>query len=181
LFLRLNARIINKQKGDIMKLFKILLIASMALVIVSSAAIASDFGWTRDFNIQAQADPSGFRARLATRFNLGDVQVKTVLSNFDSPADAYLMLRLGAMSGRSTDYVVEKYRNNKGTGWGALAKSLGIKPGSEEFHALKRGHDLHGGNNSGQVHYSSYDSGHKNSFDNNHGKDGGKGKGKKRK
>jgi len=40
-----------------MKLFKILLIASMALMIVSSAAIASDFGWTRDFNIQAKADP----------------------------------------------------------------------------------------------------------------------------
>jgi hypothetical protein len=27
----------------------------------------------------------------------------------------------------------------KGQGWGVIAKSLGIKPGSPEFHALKRG------------------------------------------
>jgi hypothetical protein len=163
-----------------MKLLRTFFISLMTLLVVSSAAIASDFGWTKDFNIQAQADPSGFRARLATRFNLGDVQVKAVLSNFDSPADAYMMLRLGEMSGRSTGYVVEKYRNNKGKGWGALAKSLGIKPGSEEFHALKSGHDFQGGNNHGQVLYSSYDRGHVNSVDNDHGKGGGKGKGKKR-
>jgi len=155
-----------------MKLCKILLISALALFVVSTAAIAGDFDWLRDYNIQAQADPSGFRAQLATRFKLGDVEVRAVLSNFDSPADAYLMLRLGEMSGRPTGYVVEKYRNNKGQGWGALAKSLGIKPGSEEFHALKRGHDLPGGNHHGQVLYSSYD----------HGKGGGKGnKGKKQK
>jgi hypothetical protein len=165
-----------------MKLFKIFLIFSMTIFVVSSAAIASDFGWTKDFNIQAHADPSGFRARLATRFNLGDVQVKAVLSNSDCPADAYMMLRLGEMSGRPTDYVVKKYRNNKGgNGWGALAKSLGIKPGSKEFHALKRGHDLHEGDNRGKVRYTSYDRGQVNSVDNDHGKDGGKGKGKKRK
>jgi hypothetical protein len=158
-----------------MKLFKILLISSMALLVVSSVALASDFGWTRDFNIQAQVDPSGFRARLATRFNLGDVQVKAVLSNFDSPADAYMMLRLGEMSGMPTNYVVKKYRHTKGKGWGALAKSLGIKPGSEEFHALKSGQDLHGGNNRGPILYSHYDRSNVNFVDN--GK--GKGKGKK--
>ena len=164
-----------------MKSLKILLIVSLALLVVSTAAIASDFGWTRDFNVQAQADPSGFKARLATRFHLGDVEVKTVLSNCDSFADAYLMLRLGEMSGRPTGYVVEKYRVNKEKGWGALSKSLGIKPGSEEFHALKRGHDLRGGSTKGQVLYSSYKNDHLNTVDIGHGKGGGKGKGKKKK
>ena len=162
-----------------MKLFKIFLISLMAILVVSSVAMAGDFAWTEDFNIHAQADPSGFRARLATRFDLGDVQVKAVLSNFDNPADAYIVLRLGEMSGRPTGYVVEKYSNNKGKGWGALAKSLGIKPGSEEFHALKRGQDLHGGNKHGRVLYSRYDSGNVNFIDNDHGKSKGKGKGKK--
>jgi len=162
-----------------MKLFKISLISLIAFFVVSSAAIASDFGWTRDFNIQAQADPSGFRARLATRFDLGDVQVKAVLSNFDSPADAYIMLRLGEMSGRPTDSVVEKYRNNKGKGWGALAKGLGIKPGSEEFHALKRGQDLHSGKNRGQVLYSRHDRDTDNFVISAQSKSRGKGKGKK--
>ena len=164
-----------------MKLFKIFLIFLIAFFAVSSAAIASDFDWTRNLNFQAQADPSGFKARLATRFKIGDLQVDAVLSNVDNPADAYLVLRLGEMSGRPTDYVVEKYRNNKGKGWGALAKSLGIKPGSEEFHALKQGQDLPGGNNRDRVLYSRHDSKNVNFVDNDHGKSRGKGKSKGKK
>lgn len=162
-----------------MKLFKISLISLIAFFTVSAAAIASDFGWTRDFNIQAQVDPSGVRARLATRFNLGDVQVKAVLSNFDNPADAYIVLRLGEMSGKPPSQIYRKYKQNKGKGWGALAKSLGIKPGSEEFHALKRGHDLYGGNNPGQALYSLDVHANVNFADNDHEKGRGKGKGKK--
>ena len=67
----------------------------------------------------------------------------TVLSNVEKPADAYIVLRLGEMSRQPTDYVIKKYKSGMGKGWGALAKSLGIKPGSKEFHALKRGHDLY--------------------------------------
>ena len=165
-----------------MKLGKILLISALTLFVVATAARAGDFDWIKDFNIQAQADPSGFRARLATRFKLGDVEVKAVFRNFESPADAYLALRLGEMAGRPTAYVVEKYRDNKGKGWGALAKSLGIKPGSEEFHALKRGHDLnddHHDDQPGRALYSSYDRGDDSSTAKEHGKGKGKGKGKK--
>ena len=149
-----------------MKLFKILLISSMAILVVSSAAIASDFGWTRNFNIQAKADPPGFRTRLAARIDLSDVQVIALRYIFDSPADAYIMLRLGEMQGMlkrlSREQGIEaikKYRSNKGKGWDALAESLGVEPGSKEYHALKRNHDLHGGNNRDQVAYSDYDRG----------------------
>jgi len=152
-----------------MNLLKILFISLWALLAVTSFAMANDFGWTEDLNIQAQADPSGFRARLATRFNIGDVEVRAVLGNIGNPADAYIILRLGEMSGRPTSYVVDRYRQDKGKGWGALAKSLGIKPGSEEFHALKSGQDLYPNNKSGQV----FDSA------NDHGKSAGKGKSKK--
>lgn len=133
-----------------MKLKKILLVVSMALLLVSSAAIAGDFDWARDFNIKAEADPSGFRARLATRFKIGDVQISAVLSNVERPADAYMVLRLGEMSSRPTDFVLERYKSGKGGGWGALAKSLGIKPGSPEFHALKRGNDLYDDHDGGK-------------------------------
>ena len=141
-----------------MKLFKILLIASMALMIVSSAAIASDFGWTRDFNIQAKADPPGFRARMAKRFNLSDLHGIALRNIFASPADAYIMLRFGEMQGilkglskEQGIAAVKKYRCNKGKAWDVLAKSLGVEVGSEEFLALKRGHDLPGGNSSNRV------------------------------
>jgi hypothetical protein len=124
-----------------MKLLKILLLT--ILLSVPSIATAGDFDWIKDLNIQAQADPSGFRARLGARFRIGDAEINAVLSNVEYPGDAYMVLRLGEMSNRPTDYVVNQYRSGKGKGWGALAKSLGIKPGSDEFHALKNGHDLY--------------------------------------
>lgn len=114
-----------------------------------TVAAAGDFDWTRDLNIRAQADPSGFRAQLSTRFKIGDAQVKVVLGNVDRPADAYMVFRLGEMSSRSTDYVLSKYRVSKRKGWGELAKKLGIKPGSREFHALKNGSDLYAHDNKG--------------------------------
>ena len=144
-----------------------------AILLFTSApsVFAEDFGWARDFNIQAQADPSGFRTRVATRFNIGDLQVNAVLSNFENPSDAYIALRLGEMSGRPVEYVIDKYKSDKGNGWGNLAKSLGIKPGSAEFHALKEGHDMRDGRDLGPVYNSSDD----------RGKGNGKEKGKKTK
>jgi len=126
-----------------MKLIKMFFVVLMMLLLVSSITEAGDFGWVPDFNIKAEADPSGFRARLRARFKLGNAEIETVLSNAAKPADAYMVCRLGEMSGRPTDDVLEKYEAGKGRGWGALAKSLGIKPGSSEFHALKRGDDLY--------------------------------------
>ena len=128
-----------------MKLRKRLFTISVILWFISSAAIgsAADFDWIQDFNIRAEADPSGFRARLAVRFKTGDVEINAVLSHVKSPADAYIVLCLGEMSSKPTDYVMEKYRREKGKGWGAVAKSLGVKPGSKEFHALKQGSDLY--------------------------------------
>jgi len=130
----------------------------LLVVLAASAAMAGDFEWLKDLNIRAQADPSGFRASLAARFKIGDAQVTAVLGNVAQPADAYMVLRLGEMSGQPVERVTATYRTGKGQGWGAMAKSLGIKPGSPEFHALKRGHDLDSG-----------------------GPDKGKGKGKKEK
>ena len=126
-----------------MKRIKTLFLSLMMLLTVSTVAAAGDFDWVKDLSIQAQADPSGFRARLGARFKIGDVEINAVLSNVESPGDAYMVLRLGEMSGHTTDYVLRQYRAGKGKGWGALSKSLGIKPGSEEFHALKKGHDLY--------------------------------------
>jgi hypothetical protein len=128
-----------------MKSTKVFFVFLMILLLVSSTAIAGDFDWLQDLNIQAQADSSGFRARLGARFKIGDVEIKTVLSNVQAPADAYMVLRLAEMSSQPTDYVMKQYKSGKGKGWGVLAKSLGIKPGSDEFQALKKGHDLNSG------------------------------------
>jgi hypothetical protein len=133
-----------RYKEEKMKLHKRLSMLIIVCSILSSVTIASagDFDWLKDLSIQAQADPSGFKYRLGTRFNIGDVEVNAVISNVPDPADAYMILRLGEMSANPIKYVIEQYNANKNQGWGVLAKSLGIKPGSDDFQTLKRGHDM---------------------------------------
>jgi len=141
-----------------MKLFNILLIVTMTLLAVSAAAAANDFGWTRDFNLQAKAAPLEFRAKMAARFNLSDMQVIALRNIFASPADAYIMLRLGEIRGvlksLSKEQGIEainKYRSNRSKGWDVLAEILGIETESKEYLSLKRDHDLHDNNISDQV------------------------------
>ncbi len=163
----------NAQKEDHMKLQKILLVLSVVFLLSSASVVtANDFDWMDNLNITAHADITAFRANLSARFNIGDTQVKAVISNVEKPADAYMVLRLGEMSSKPTNVVIERYRTEKGKGWGVIAKSLGIKPGSKEFHDLKRGHDL--GNYKESAKSDSKDTGK----GNGNGKGKGKGKGK---
>jgi hypothetical protein len=160
-----------------MKLIKILFLILTLLLPVSSSVVAGDFDWAKDFNIKAELDPSGIRASIATRFKIGDVEIEAVLSNVEKLSDAYMVFRLGEMSNQPTSYVVEKYKAGKGKGWGALAKSLGIKPGSREFKALKGGHDLQDAELKGKDKSKSKDKAKRKSK--TKGKKKNKGKGKK--
>ena len=130
-----------------MKTLKFAVLVSLILLFGASMAVAGDFDWMKNFNAQASLDPSGFHARLAARFQIGDVQLSAVLSNMQEPAHAYMVFRLGEMSHQPVETVMEEYNKNKGKGWGVIAKNLGIKPGSAAFHALKAGHDLDTGPN----------------------------------
>lgn len=146
-----------------MKFFKLVLMASAALLIVSSTTFAKDFGWTRDFNIQAKEDLSGFRARMASRFGLTDFQAIALRNFFASPADAYIMLRFGEIKGvlkkLSKDEgkaAIKTYRSNKSKGWNTLAEMLGVDTGCKEYLALKRGQDLYDDHDRDRVVYNNY-------------------------
>ena len=78
-----------------MKVQKIFLAISLLFLLVSLAAAADDFAWTRDFNTRAEADLLDFRARLSARFKIGGLEVNAVISNVEKPADVYIVLRLG--------------------------------------------------------------------------------------
>ena len=56
-----------------------------------------------------------------------------------APGDVYYACALAQIVGRPCRYVVEQWGQNHGQGWGVLAQRLGIKPGSPEFHRLKKG------------------------------------------
>ena len=128
-----------------MKHIKYFFLIQASLFLLAASAFAGDFGWLNELDLEVRADSSGFRTRLETRFNVGHVEVKTVLGNVARPADAYMVLRLGELSGLPIKTVIGEYKKSRGKGWGVMAKNLGIKPGSSAFHALKGGHDLDSG------------------------------------
>ena len=150
-----------------MKRLKMCFVLSFLLSLISSNVMAADFDWFRDLNTRARANIQEFRARIGARFKIGNVEIDAVLENYEDPADAYIALRLGEMSGYPIARVTEQYRSHKGKGWGVIAKNLGIKPGSDEFHALKKGYDLY--DNQGHGKHGA------------EGKNKGKSKGKKKK
>lgn len=126
-----------------MKPTKIIPLSFIALVLISTIGFAGNYDWMRDFNVRAEADPLEFRARLEARFKIGDLEIDALFDTADEPADAYMLFRLGEMADQPIDQVIETYEARKGKGWGNLAKSLGIKPGSKEFHDLKQSQDLY--------------------------------------
>jgi hypothetical protein len=115
-------------------------------------------------NVQARADMNGFSIRLGAQFGVPVPQVQAILRTVESPADAFMCLQLGHMTHKQPEVVMATYESHKGKGWGVIAKELGIKPGSGEFHALKRGDFVLAGEPGG-------------SADNGQGKGKSKGKG----
>lgn len=134
-----------------MKQLKYFFLVLASIFLLVTLAFAGDFEWLKELNVEVKADSSGFRTRLETRFEVGDVKVNAVFSNVARPADAYMVLRLGELSGLPIKTVIREYKKSRGKGWGVMAKKLGIKPGSSAFHALKAGHDLDGGGSKGKV------------------------------
>ena len=90
-------------------------------------------------NVQARADVNGFSVRLGAQFGVPVPQVQAIMRVVESPADAFMCLQLSQMAHKQPEVVLRTYESHKGKGWGVIAKELGIKPGSAEFHALKRG------------------------------------------
>jgi hypothetical protein len=56
-----------------------------------------------------------------------------------SPGDIYYACSIAHVLGVPCVNVVREYDRDHGHGWGAIAKRMGIKPGSAQFHRLKNG------------------------------------------
>jgi len=125
-----------------------------ALVAASGAATAQDFvfGWNPrtgdvwvdqtlgDMNAYGYRYRESFIDELVRYYGAPRDYVSGLLVNDRwAPGDVYYACAIGQLIGRSCQYVAEEWEQDHGQGWGVLAQRLGIKPGSEEFHRLKRG------------------------------------------
>lgn len=89
-------------------------------------------------NADAKLNFSLFKNQMSVQYNISENKIESLrIQSKMEPGDIFLALEIGKLSGKNIDEVVKSYEKNKGKGWGAIAKDLGIKPGSKEFHALK--------------------------------------------
>jgi hypothetical protein len=137
-----NPRKFAGQSRSVMKHLRISTAAvalTLALLLPTSVFAKGLDGFLGEINVSAKSDPGRFRADLSATFGVSSGEVDGLFKIFKSPADVYITLRIGQVADVKIGRVVDQYRSHKGQGWGVIAKNLGIKPGSSEFHALKQG------------------------------------------
>lgn len=90
----------------------------------------------------AKLNFSGLKADLSLNYNVSERKIDSWSVEFGMKAgDIYLALEIAKITKKPIEDVIKVYQTNKTKGWGAIAKQLGIKPGSPEFHALKNSTD----------------------------------------
>jgi hypothetical protein len=93
-----------------------------------------------DINVFARGNTEGFIDEVVVSYGAPRYLVQElVIDRRWPPGDVYYACALAYHLKRPCGYVVDIYEKDRGEGWGAIAKRLGIKPGSPEFHALKKG------------------------------------------
>ena len=110
-----------------------------ALILPAPAAASGLDSFLGELDITAQADLGAFKVDLRLSFGVSDAEIGGLFEVMSAPSDVYMCLRIGELADQPIDKVVAEHKKHKGQGWGVIAKSLGIKPGSAEFHALKAG------------------------------------------
>jgi hypothetical protein len=118
---------------------KKIILTLLALTLFAAQAHAGLDDFLSSLNLQASADMNGFSAKVSAQFGVPQAQVQATIKTVKEPADAFMVYQLGQMTSKPPEKVTQVYKANQGKGWGVIAKELGIKPGSPQFHALKRG------------------------------------------
>lgn len=111
----------------------------LCFLLVCSNAYADLDSFLSNLNNEARTDSYRYSSRLSNQFGESPSLIQTLLRSVSQPADAFMCLQLARMTNSRPELVLQTYQHNRGRGWGVIAKELGIKPGSAQFHALKRG------------------------------------------
>jgi hypothetical protein len=119
---------------------KIAAIALLAAAVVFPSAARADLeSFLRSVDARAKADVRDFNSRLSAQFGIPVPNVELIMKSVPRPSDAFMILHVSQTTRQDPDRVLKTFRANRGKGWGVVAQRMGIKPGSAEFHALKRG------------------------------------------
>lgn len=93
-------------------------------------------GFLKDVSIKAKENINNFVNDAIDKFNVTKDKIEGLIKIMD-PGDVFMTLQTAQIVNKPVDDVAAAYQKGKDKGWGQIAKDLGIKPGSAEFHALK--------------------------------------------
>jgi len=89
-------------------------------------------------NAKAKLDFGAFKSEMSVSYDISEKKIDHMNVELKmEPAEIYLACEISKISRRPINDVIESYKINKSKGWGHIAKQMGIKPGSPEFHQLK--------------------------------------------
>lgn len=92
-----------------------------------------------NLNVEAGAHVDAFVSELSISYTIPKVQIEDLAYTMRMPfGDVFVSVWLASSMKKPLSVVVKEYEMNKDKGWGVMAKNLGIKPGSDAFHALKK-------------------------------------------
>jgi hypothetical protein len=104
-------------------------------------------------NTHARTDLSAFRRDMRLSYNISEKKFDYMNTNLRMfPGEIYLTLEISRIAKVTLDEVLTVYKRHKSKGWGVIAKQLGIKPGSAEFHQLKNSTSTRNGKSKGKKH-----------------------------
>lgn len=89
-------------------------------------------------NAKAKLDFGIFKTDIGAQYDIDGKKIDYMSVDLSmEPAEIYLALEISRITNRNIDDVLNVYQIHKDKGWGYIAKKMGIKPGSDEFHKLK--------------------------------------------
>jgi hypothetical protein len=91
-----------------------------------------------ELNKKAKSNIDGFKSDIKTRFGIAHDRIEKMLDIYKmEPADVFMAAKVGQLTSKEPEIVCQSFQKNREKGWGVIAKEMGIKPGSPEFHELK--------------------------------------------
>ncbi len=92
----------------------------------------------RTINVDAKLDFGKFKVAMGGTYNIPERRIEHLHAEVKmEPAEIYLALEISRITTKPLDDVLKVYQVHKSKGWGYIAKEMGIKPGSAEFHEMK--------------------------------------------
>ena len=92
-----------------------------------------------NLNVEAGVQVDAFVSELSISYALPKVQIEDLVYKMRMPfGDVFISVWLASSLKKPLSVVVQEYEVNRDKGWGVMAKNLGIQPGSEAFHSLKK-------------------------------------------